>query len=338
MGDYSERELRKVILHASCESRNQECLDMAANLFKQWTKGAQLSPDTKQVVYCYGLKVFNSEQLWPLMWGKYLEERDPREKLILLNALTTVRNTTLLERTYGRDETEEMAAKVFQGFNTQKDLQKETRMTKRIIQQKEIQMICINILFVYLADLNRYFVFLIGSDFYQRHRSSTRHGAKAHAQALYSISRNIHWLRRHRQSVRDWLLTHVYMPWRNIRLPRHILPTHYDLLLRPNVTTETFEGEEQVRLNITESTDYILLHESGLKILSTRLLGEDRAKEVVIGEEFSYKRNEYHVIVLKEDLLPGTYHLNLKFSGKFSSTGRGNGSKTSISIERQEIR
>ncbi|GFW97489.1 glutamyl aminopeptidase [Trichonephila clavipes] len=332
MGDYSERELRKVILHASCESRNQECLDMAANLFRQWTKGAQLFPDTKQVVYCYGLKVFNSEQLWPLMWGKYLEERDPREKLILLNALTTVRNTTLLERlirysrneslvrkhdcytvlkkialnpkgfplithllftqwddlirAYGRDETEEMAAKVFQGFNTQKDLQKVR-------------------------------------DFYQRHRSSTRHGAKAHAQALYSISRNIHWLRRHRQSVRDWLLTHVYMPWRNIRLPRHILPTHYNLLLRPNVTTETFEGEEQVRLNITESTDYILLHESGLKILSTRLLGEDGAKEVVIGEVFSYKRNEYHVIVLKENLLPGTYHLNLKFSGKFSSTGSG---------------
>ncbi|GFS49299.1 endoplasmic reticulum aminopeptidase 2, partial [Nephila pilipes] len=329
-GDYSERELRKVILQASCESRNQECLETAAYLFRQWTQGAQLLPDTKQVVYCYGLKVFNSEQLWPLMWGKYLEERDPREKLTLLDALTTVRNATLLERlirysrneslvrkhdcysvlkkialnpkgfplvtqllftqwdnlirTYGRDETEEMAAKVFQGYTTEKDLQKVR-------------------------------------EFYQRHRSSTRHGTKAHAQALYSISRNIHWLRRHRQFVRDWLLTHVYMPWRNIRLPRHILPTHYDLLLRPNVTTRTFEGEERIHLNITTATDYLLLHESGLKILSTRLLRE--SKELNISEELSYKRNEYHVIILEKEIPPGTYLLNLEFSGKFSSTGSG---------------
>ncbi|CAL1297547.1 unnamed protein product [Larinioides sclopetarius] len=331
-GDYSERELRKVILLASCESRNQECLETAARLFKQWTKGASLSADTKQVVFWYGMKAYPADQTWSLMWDKLNATTQPREELVLLDALATLRNTTLLERLvrlsgndslvrkhhrlhllkriarnpkgfpliaqliytqwdqlnrlYGSEETEAFAAEVFKGYSTKKDLQKVR-------------------------------------EFYLNQKGVTAYGARSHSQALYNIAWNIYWLNRHKEPVRDWLLANVYMPWRGIRLPKHILPTHYELLLKPNISAGTFDGREQIRFNVTMETDYLLIHESGLTINSSRLIGEADGEGVSIAEEFSYKRNEYHVILLQEKIPVGVYYLELEFAGKFATSGTG---------------
>ncbi|GIY10547.1 glutamyl aminopeptidase [Caerostris extrusa] len=327
-GDYSERWVRKAVILAACESSNQECQEAAAQMFKQW-----LSPDTRQLVYWYGAKAFgSSDQLWTLMWNRYQREDDPHKQYLLMDALTTLRNATLLERlvrlarnesvvrkhdslavmkriaqnpkgfpiithmiftqwdqlvrTYGSGETEEFAAKVFQGFTTEKDLLKVR-------------------------------------EFYQRQKGRSRQGARAHTQALYSISLNINWLRRHRRTVREWLLSHVYMPWRDIRLPAHVLPVYYDLLLKPNISSQTFEGEELIRVNITKAADYLLFHEGGLQIRNIQLVGDEQKEDVPIAEKFSYKRNEYFVILFKEKVPPGDYLLRVVFSGKFSVNGNG---------------
>lgn len=129
----------------------------------------------------------------------------------------------------------------------------------------------------------------------------------------------------HRSSVKKWFESNVYMPWRGIRLPRHIRPSKYNITLFPNITQASFEGSEEIAITISKPTDFMLLHEIGLKIYNTELINSESGESVSMDEIFPYKRNNFHVILFEEMVPEGEYVLKLEFSGTFTDGGDGIG-------------
>lgn len=62
-------------------------------------------------------------------------------------------------------------------------------------------------------------------------------------------------------------------PWADLRLPVMVVPTHYDILLHPNLTTMTFQGSVSITMVPQEDTDKLVLHSSDLKISRATLQG-----------------------------------------------------------------
>ncbi|KAK1345105.1 hypothetical protein QTO34_013812 [Cnephaeus nilssonii] len=60
-------------------------------------------------------------------------------------------------------------------------------------------------------------------------------------------------------------------PWNKMRLPEHIVPVHYDLLIHANLTTLTFEGTTAINITASQPTSAIILHSQHLKILKATL-------------------------------------------------------------------
>ena len=61
------------------------------------------------------------------------------------------------------------------------------------------------------------------------------------------------------------------------RLPRHVIPTHYDLRIEPDLQSHSFTGHELVTLTITEPTTELLLNATELDISTATLSGEGQA-------------------------------------------------------------
>ncbi|MBI3355759.1 MAG: hypothetical protein HY038_03110 [Nitrospirae bacterium] len=52
------------------------------------------------------------------------------------------------------------------------------------------------------------------------------------------------------------------------RLPRHVIPTRYDLRIEPDLTAATFTGQATITLLIKQATQIILLNAVDLAITS----------------------------------------------------------------------
>ncbi|XP_010196291.2 endoplasmic reticulum aminopeptidase 1 [Colius striatus] len=55
-------------------------------------------------------------------------------------------------------------------------------------------------------------------------------------------------------------------PWEAVRLPRHVVPLHYHLLVHPNLTTLTFSGTAAIEVSVTRQTSSVVLHGKRLRI------------------------------------------------------------------------
>ncbi|KAG8456356.1 hypothetical protein GDO86_002220 [Hymenochirus boettgeri] len=108
-------------------------------------------------------------------------------------------------------------------------------------------------------------------------------------------------------------------PWAKSRLPNSIKPVHYNITLHPNMTSMTFTGVVQVRLNITANSKNIILHSSGLQITnaSVRVTGE----YTMMGKVLEYPTYDEIAIILPNVLLKGRECLlTVEYSSNFSST------------------
>ncbi|XP_078070884.1 leucyl-cystinyl aminopeptidase [Mustelus asterias] len=107
-------------------------------------------------------------------------------------------------------------------------------------------------------------------------------------------------------------------PWPKVRLPTAVVPVHYDLTLRPNLTTMSFTGSLQISLLVKEDTNNITLHSFGLKITKATITskGSSQPKDVQILE---YLPHRQIAIKLDSMLLNGeTRILNLEYSANLS--------------------
>jgi puromycin-sensitive aminopeptidase len=105
------------------------------------------------------------------------------------------------------------------------------------------------------------------------------------------------------------------------RLPRNVIPVHYDLHLEPDLDTFTFEGSVSIKIGITEALDEIVLNAAEIDMKSVVLRGGDTETsitDIAYDEEF-----ERATLTLGVPASPGTYTLDIAYSGLINDQLRG---------------
>jgi puromycin-sensitive aminopeptidase len=105
------------------------------------------------------------------------------------------------------------------------------------------------------------------------------------------------------------------------RLPRTFLPRRYDLVLKPDLEQATFEGTEDVQVEVREQVDEIVLNAIDLEISSGRLERDGAALQVT-DVRFEQDTERVH-LRLDGKAEPGEWTLHLEFAGKLSAHLRG---------------
>ncbi|XP_059825427.1 leucyl-cystinyl aminopeptidase-like isoform X1 [Hypanus sabinus] len=112
-------------------------------------------------------------------------------------------------------------------------------------------------------------------------------------------------------------------PWPKMRLPKAVVPIHYDLTLHPNLTTLNFTGSVHITLRIMEDTNNITLHSSDLEITTATITpeGTSHPKNVQVLEYPPHKQIaiKFNPMLTKEE----KYVLNLKYSANLSESSTG---------------
>ena len=106
---------------------------------------------------------------------------------------------------------------------------------------------------------------------------------------------------------------HLVSPY---RLPRHIVPSRYDLELTPNLADATFAGEVVITLNVSEPGNVIVLNADELHIASVRVNGAPASFEL-------HAETERLVVTTPNPLHPGTASLSISFTGILNDKLRG---------------
>ena len=105
------------------------------------------------------------------------------------------------------------------------------------------------------------------------------------------------------------------------RLPRHAVPTRYDLRLEPDLAGATFQGRETIALSVTQPTNVLVLNAVDLAIGSAFLENhQGRRSEAVIEFDELLQRC---LLNFAESIAPGEWRLHLVFQGKLNDKLRG---------------
>ena len=105
------------------------------------------------------------------------------------------------------------------------------------------------------------------------------------------------------------------------RLPRHVIPTHYDLRIEPDLSSHSFVGHEVATLTVTEPTAEIILNAVELDISSATLsgvAGTSHAGTVFLDHDLQRCRISFPSLIS-----PGEWTLNLAFRGTLNDKLRG---------------
>lgn len=126
--------------------------------------------------------------------------------------------------------------------------------------------------------------------------------------------------------------------WCNVRLPKHVRPSHYNLDIKADVVNLKFNGKISAYINVTKETSNIILHIKEMNITSANLTTQDDpSKPIEIEKSFPHPENEYHVSKTKAPIKAGTYIYTVtyealvseKLTGFYKSTYKENG-KTEV--------
>jgi aminopeptidase N len=104
------------------------------------------------------------------------------------------------------------------------------------------------------------------------------------------------------------------------RLPTTIVPSHYKLLLDPDIGKQRFSGEETITVQVQQATSEMVLNSLGLEIS----LAEATAANTVLQAQVTYDQpNEMVRLVFAKPVPKGTIGLHLQFSGNLTAGLRG---------------
>ncbi|MGZ4132544.1 MAG: M1 family metallopeptidase, partial [Actinomycetota bacterium] len=97
------------------------------------------------------------------------------------------------------------------------------------------------------------------------------------------------------------------------RLPRTVIPSHYAIVLEPDLDAGTFRGSEDVVVSVTEPVTEIALNAKELEIVSALLHAGDRS--VAVDKILVDAESERLTLALVEAAEPGEWTLSLVFAG-----------------------
>jgi puromycin-sensitive aminopeptidase len=105
------------------------------------------------------------------------------------------------------------------------------------------------------------------------------------------------------------------------RLPRHVLPTRYELRLEPDLTGASFHGRVAIAVTVVEPTDVIVLNALELAIEDATVedaSGRRQPASVVLDEPLQRLR-----LTVPGTLAPGPCRLHIRFHGTLNDKLRG---------------
>lgn len=103
-------------------------------------------------------------------------------------------------------------------------------------------------------------------------------------------------------------------PWKNIRLPEHIKPIHYELFMHPNLTTFQNKGSVEILINALDNVNFIVLNSKELN-LTDFYLTKASYNPIKIRRYLIYEPFEQLYIELDEYLEKGhNYTLKIDFA------------------------
>jgi len=105
------------------------------------------------------------------------------------------------------------------------------------------------------------------------------------------------------------------------RLPRHVIPTRYDLRLEPDLTTATFAGHVTITVTVLQATQTILLNAVDLALESASVQ-RPNGQPIKASIELEPKTQRAR-LSFQETIDPGEWTLSLSFEGKLNDQLRG---------------
>lgn len=113
-------------------------------------------------------------------------------------------------------------------------------------------------------------------------------------------------------------------PWKDIRLPKHIVPVTYKLQLQPDLRkTFDFSGSVLIDVQCVKPTKYVILHSKKLDVKTFKLLDSNK-KYANASKILQNKKHEQILLVLNDELEMSKYYtLELTFTGKLSNKMAG---------------
>lgn len=117
----------------------------------------------------------------------------------------------------------------------------------------------------------------------------------------------------------------IPFPWNEMRLPEHIMPVHYDLMIHANLTTLTFEGTTAIDITASQPTTAIILHSNRLQISKATLrkgAGARQSEEPL--RVLEHLPHEQIALLAPEPLVAGLpYTVVIDYAGNLSESFHG---------------
>ena len=110
-------------------------------------------------------------------------------------------------------------------------------------------------------------------------------------------------------------------PWKNLRLPRYIVPIHYDLTLYPDFYGNNgwFYGNETIEIEVRDDTKFLLIHYKYMSITRSELKVNSTNEQIDIKRTFGYDPNEFWVVETNDVIKGGTVvKLDLEFDASLT--------------------
>ncbi|KAM5171354.1 aminopeptidase N-like [Mantella aurantiaca] len=113
-------------------------------------------------------------------------------------------------------------------------------------------------------------------------------------------------------------------PWDSYRLPKTLIPDHYDVNLRPVLEKDNrglyvFHGKSDVHFRCVNSTNLVIIHSKKLNYTKNIVLKDDAERDIIIKREQLVDKTYYLVLHLAESLQSGkTYTLHTEFIGELA--------------------
>ncbi|RMC09949.1 hypothetical protein DUI87_12736 [Hirundo rustica rustica] len=113
----------------------------------------------------------------------------------------------------------------------------------------------------------------------------------------------------------EWQRRREPPPWARPRLPRHLRPLHYNLMLSAFMENFTFSGEVNVQLEVRNASRYIVLHAHRMHIEAVRVAEDKLAGGVHVARTFFYPQTQVFVVVLNRSLeVQRSYNLKIIYN------------------------
>lgn len=114
---------------------------------------------------------------------------------------------------------------------------------------------------------------------------------------------------RQEEEEKDW------EPWTYLRLPTHLKPLHYNLMIAAFMDNLTFSGEVNVEIECRNSSRYIVLHAHRLTVEKVQVAEDRAAGDVKVSSFFTYPPNQVLVVILNRSLeVHKSYNLKIIYN------------------------